>query len=194
MRRILICGLLALWPAVVAAEPLSLILMELLRQQLVNTVGNAVGESFENAQREKSRVLVLPKPQYDLTEAQLQALIDEGFVHLTPAQRAEVFASVKSTLADPKNAYLRPMIVQELAVKAAAVRSAHERLDGLSAEQKQLIATQARTQYERLPPEDREQMMQVLQAGIAPIPRDLNDMILAEFRRAGPATGAVPVP
>lgn len=183
MRRMLICVLLVLWPTVAAAEPLSMILMHLLQQQIANAVGNAVSEAFEESQRKKPKVLVLPKPQHDLSDGELQALIDEGFVHLTPAQRREVFASVKAAMADPKNAHLRPMIVQELAVKAAAVRAAHEQLDNLSAEQKQTIAMQARTQFEKMQPEDRQQMIEVLQTGVAPIPRDLNDLILAEFQR-----------
>ena len=186
MRRFLACMLLVAWPAVAAADPLSAFLVELLRQQIASAIGNAVGEAFEESQRPeklKPKMLVLPKSQYDLDDAQIQALVDEGFVHLTPAQRREVYAGVKATLSDPKNAHLRPMIVQELAMKAAAVRSAHEQLDNLSTEQKQTIATQAREQFEKMPPQDRQQMMQVLQTGVAPIPRDLNDMILAEFQR-----------
>lgn len=188
MRRFLACILIAAWPAVAAAEPLSVILMELLRQQLVSAIGNAVGEAFEQSQKEqKPKTLVLPRAQYDLDDAQIQALIEEGFVHLTPSQRREVFAGVKATLADPKNARLRPVIVQELAVKAAAVRTAHEQLDNLSIAQKQTIAMQARSQFEKMTPEDRQQMLQMLQAGVAPIPRDLNDMILAEFQRVAVA-------
>lgn len=188
MRRFLACMLIAAWPAVAAAEPLSVILMELLRQQIASAIGNAIGEAFEQSQKEqKPKTLVLPRAQYDLDDAQIQALIEEGFVHLAPAQRREVFASVKTTLADPKNAHLRPVIVQELAVKAAAVRTAHEQLDNLSAAQKQGIAVQARSQFEKMAPEDRQQMLQMLQAGVAPIPRDLNDMILAEFQRVAVA-------
>jgi len=188
MRRFLACVLLVAWPGVAAAEPLSAILIELLRQQIASAVGSSIGEAFEKSQNEKKpKALVLPRAQYDLDDTQIQALIDEGFVHLTPAQRREVFASVKATLADPKNAHLRPVIVQELALKAAAVRTAHEQLDNLSAAQKQTIAVQAGAQFEKMPPQDRQQMMQVLQTGVVPIPRDLNEMILAEFRRVAAA-------
>ncbi len=69
---------------------------------------------------------------------------------------------------------MRPMLVHELAVKASAVRQAHEQLAALPQAEKQADAVQARKEYEKLPPEERLQMIQVLQAGIAPLPRDLN--------------------
>ena len=73
-----------------------------------------------------------------------------------------------------------------------AVRSAHERLAALSPAEKRAIAVDARSEYERLKPQERDQLMQLLKAGVAPIPRDLNELILAEFAAAGalPATTA----
>lgn len=179
MRRGLLCALLAVWPSVVhAAEPLTLILIHIIRQQIANAVENAI----EQAQRERERpVLVIPRAPYDLDDQQLRALIDEGFVHLTRSQRDEVFAGVKRILSDPENAALRPGLVQELAIKASAVRQAHERLSALSVAEKRALAVEARGEYEKLPPDERQQMVQVLQAGIVPLPRDLNEMILAEF-------------
>jgi hypothetical protein len=146
--------------------------------------------------------IVFPAHPYDLDDGKLRTLIQEGFLHLTPAQRDEVFASVKRILADPKNAPMRFHIIEELALKASAVRQAHEQLNNLSDARKRLIATEAREEYTRLSPEERQQMLAVLQSGVMPIPRDLNDMILAEFRSApapiapaqpAPAPAAVPV-
>ena len=99
-------------------------------------------------------------------------------------QAEEKFKEVSeaySVLSDPQNAAMRPMLVQELAVKASAARQAHERLAALSQSEKKALAVQTREQYEKLPPEERQQMIQVLQSGAAPLPRDLNEMILAEF-------------
>jgi hypothetical protein len=188
MRRSLICLLLALWPSVsVAAEPLTLLLIHILREQ----IASAVQDAIEKAQRERERpVLIIPPAPYDLDDQQLRALIDEGFVHLSSTQRDEVFTSVKRMLSDPDNAALRPMLVQELAVKASAVRQAHERLAGLSQGEKKALAVQAREEYEKLPLEERQQMIQVLQSGIAPLPRDLNEMILAEFANVPAAASA----
>ncbi|HEX6003476.1 MAG TPA: hypothetical protein VFZ14_05735 [Burkholderiales bacterium] len=179
MRRGLVCLVLALWPSVVlAAEPLTLLLIHIIRSQ----IESAIEETIEKAQRERERpVLVIPPAPYDLSDEKLRALIDEGFIHLTRAQRDEVFESVRRMLSDPKNAALRPMLVQELAVKASAVRQAHERLSALSASEKKALAVQAREEYEKLPVEERQQMVRVLQSGIAPLPHDLNEMILAEF-------------
>lgn len=178
MRRGLICLLLAVWPAVsFAAEPLTLLLIHILRQQVLNSVQGAI----EEAQREREREAAIPRSQYDIDDQKLKTLIDEGFVHLTSAQRNEVYVAVRRTLADPKNAAIRNHLVQELAVKAAAVREAHEQLSSLPPARKRAIVAEARGEYEKLPPEERRQMLQVLQAGIVPLPRDLNDMILAEF-------------
>lgn len=193
MRRslVLVSLLLALWPAVgVAADPLTLLLIHIIREQIASAVQDAV----EKAQRESERpVLIIPPAPYDLSDEKLRALIDEGFVYLSSAQRDEVFASAKRILSDPNNAALRPMLVQELAVKASAARQAHERLANLSPTEKRALAIQARGEYEKLPPEERQQMIQVLQAGIAPLPRDLNEMILAEFGSVPASVGTPPV-
>lgn len=191
MRRslVLVCLWLVLWPAVsIAAEPLTLLLIHIIRQQ----IESAVEDAIETARREQERpVLVIPPAPYDLDDQKLRALIDEGFVYLSSAQREEVFVSVKRILSDPKNAALKPMLVQELAVKASAARQAHERLANLSQAEKKALAVQARDEYEKLPPEERQQMIHVLQTGIAPLPRDLNEMILAEFDSV-PAAPIVP--
>lgn len=179
IRRSLLCALLALWPSVVqAAEPLTLILLHIIRQQIANAVENAI----EQAQKERERpVVVIPRGPHEIDDQKLRALIDEGFVHLTRAQRDEVFASAKRILAGTENTAQRAALVQELAIKASAVRQAHEHLSALSPAQKRALAIEARGEYQKLPAEERQQMMQVLQAGIVPLPRDLNEMILAEF-------------
>jgi len=183
LRRSLIALVFAAAPALAnAAEPLTMFLLDLLRQQIVSSVQSSMAE----AQRERDKAAASRTP-YDLDDRELKALIDEGFVHLSARQREEVLGGVKRALADPKNAHLRPVIVQELAVKASTVRQAHEHLDRLSPDEKHAIATQAREEYEKLAPAERAQMLEVVQAGIVPIPRDLNALILAEF-------GSVAVP
>ncbi len=189
MRRSLVCLLLALWPSAgFALEPLTLLLLRMLRDHIISA---AIETAVEHARRNEARQpLIIPPAPYDLDDQKLRMLIDEGFVHLSPGQRDEVFASVKRILSDPQNAAIRPIIIQELAVKASAVRQAHEQLASLSAEKKKAIAVEAREEYEKLPPEERRQMIQVLQSGAVPIPRDLNDMILAEFSNVAAPDGA----
>jgi hypothetical protein len=187
LRRSLVCLLFAAAPALAnAAEPLTMFLLDLLRQQVVA----AVRSSVDDAQRERERVAAL-RPLYDLDDQKLRALIDEGFVHLSSAQRDEVFMGLRRGLADPKHAHLRPMIVQEVALKASAMRQAHERLAALSLDQKRAVAVQAREEYQKLAPSERAQMLDVVRAGIVPIPRDLNEIILAEFSSVTAASAAV---
>ncbi len=187
-RRSLLGVFLLVWcSGSFAVEPLTLILLRVLRDQMITS---SVQSLVEGAQREgnKPKVAILPPPPYVMEDSKLRALIDEGFVHLTTSQRDEVFSGVRRGLADPKNAHLQPMIIQELALKASAVRQAHERLNNLSYGEKKAIAGQAREEYAGLSSGERQQMIQVLQSGIAPIPRDLNDMMLAEFSRVPTAS------
>ena len=189
IRRGLICLLLALWPSVVfAVDPLTLFLLRMLRDQIISS---GMETAIESAQRnERQPTLVIPPSPYDLDDRKLRTLIDEGFVHLSSAQRDEVFASVKRILSDPENAAIRTYLVQDLAIKASAVRQARERLGNLSQAQKRAIAAEAREEYEKLPLEERRQMIQVLQSGVVPLPRDLNDMIVAEFNSVSATAGA----
>ena len=191
LRRSLIAFLFALAPTFShAAEPLTMFLLDLLRQQIVSSVQSSIEEAAR-----KSEAAAAPRPGYEFEDQKLRALIDEGFVHLSSAQRDEVYAGVKRVLADPNNAHLRPTIVQELAIKASAVRQAHERLADLSPDEKRAIAVQARAEYEKLGAVERAKMLDVVRAGIVPIPRDLNEIMLAEFSRAaapGAAAAAQP--
>lgn len=191
-RRLLASVLLAALLATIsgttaAADPLTLILLRMLRDQVISSSIQSAVESASSGVPKKTEPFVIPPAPYDLGDEKLRALIDEGFVHLTAAQREEVFTSIKRALADPQHAAARPVIIQELALKASAVRQAHEHLNNLSQSDKQNIAAQAREEYMKMPEEERLQMVQVLQSGVVPIPRDLNDMILAEFRSAQPA-------
>ena len=181
LRRVVVGVLLAISSsAALAVDPLTLILLRILRDQIITAAAEAAYESMTAPK--PAGPIVFPAHPYDLDDARLRTLIEEGFVHLTRAQRDEVFASVKRILADPKNAPMRFHIIEELALKASAVRQAHEQLNTLSDVRKRAIVNEAREEYRKLKPEERQQMLAVLQSGVMPIPRDLNDMILAEFR------------
>ena len=171
-----------------AAEPLTMFLLKMLRDQMASSALESAVNGMSSAAVQPPAASALAGV-YGVSEEQLRALIDTGFVHLTAAQRAEVYASLTRMLADPKNALARPLIIEELAQQASAVRGAHERLAALTAAEKRAIATDARAEYERLPPGERDQLRQMLQAGMAPIPRDLNDLILAEFTAAPALAG-----
>lgn len=182
-RAVLITLLFAAAPAH-AAEPLTMYLLKMLRDQMATAaIESAVG-SAQSAPLKPSLPPALTGV-HGVNEAQLRALIDAGFVHLTARQRNDVYESLTRMLADPSNAAARPLIIEELAQHASAIRGAHERLAALSAAEKRAIAVDARAEYERLPAEERNQLVQLLKARVAPIPRDLNDLILIEFAAAG---------
>ena len=195
LRRGVMGLVLAIWSTVaVAADPLTLILLRLLRDQIITAAAQAAYESAQQPPQPPAGPIVFPPHPYDLDEQKLRTLIDEGFVHLTAAQRDEVFTSVKRILAEPKNFAIRFHIIEELALKASAVRQAHENLNNLSDSRKRSIVSEAREAYEALPPEERQQMIAVLQSGVVPIPRDLNEMMLAEFHSVPASPSVTPPP
>ena len=164
-----------------SADPLTLLLLRLVRDKIISA---GIESAVDSVSRQQSRMPPQPTPNlmtYGLDDAQLRRLIDEGFLHLSAAQRDEVHVSLRRIIADPKNAADVPAIVADLAVKASAVRQAHEQINSLSSAQKRRIAAEAREEYEKMPPETREQMASVLRQRLVPMPADLTDMILAGF-------------
>lgn len=175
-----------------AADPLTLYLLKMLRDQMASAALESAVNSLPPSSAQKPPGPAALNGVYGVSEEQLRGLIDAGFVHLSPAQRAEVYARLTGMLADPRNALARPLIIEELAKQASAVRGAHERLAALTPAEKRAIAIDARSEYERLPPEERDQLLQLLKSRLAPIPGDLNDLILAEFAEAGAKPPATP--
>ena len=188
VRRIAVAIVIAIFCApAFSADPLTLLLLRMIRDKIISAGLEATAESagrYQAAPPPDRRLPGLHGPLFaGFDESQLRRLIDEGFLHLTPAQRDEVFASVRRIIADPKNAADVPAIIAELAMKASAVRQAHEQINSLSFAEKQRIANEAREEYARMPVETREQMASVLRQRLVPLPSDLTDMILAEFDR-----------
>ena len=182
LRRIVVGLLLAVFSSTaLAVDPLTLILLRYLRNQIITHAAEAIYDRLTAPQPEPQGPVISFAPRYDDDE-RLRSLIDEGFVYLSASQREEAFLGVKRVLADPKNADVRFQIVEALRVRAGAVRQAHDALRNLSRDQKRLIAVEAREEYRKLPPEERHEMLTAAQSGVMPIPRDLNEMILAEFR------------
>lgn len=173
-------GLAALLALVVslpaqAMDPLTLLFLRALRD-------HAISNGIEAAVTQPAEVPRLPTPsQYPggLDDRTLRRLIDEGFVHLSSDQRATVYAEVRKILNDPQHFASRPIIIEELAIKASATRQAHERLRSLSDSQKRELVSAAREEYTKLTPAERQEMLSVLRSGQLPIPRDLTEMMLA---------------
>jgi hypothetical protein len=175
--------------AAAAVDPLVLFLLRMIRDTAISSALQAGVESA-TAKAEPKPVVAIPRlaplPQ---SEGQwLRGLIDESFIHLSTGQRDELHASLTKTLNDPRYAQSRSSILAEFTGQAIALRDAHTRLAGLTPDQMRAIAVEARREYERLPAQQREQMLQVLQHGIPGMPRTLNEMMLAEFSGARAAT------
>jgi hypothetical protein len=120
-------------------------------------------------------------PQTSPEGTWLKGLIDDSFLHLGPAQREELHASLQKMLADPRNAAVRSEIMAEFTRQAVAMRDAHRHLSRLSETDMRRVAEDARGEFERLPPDQRKQLLHALQQGVPGMPRALHDMILAEF-------------
>lgn len=174
--------LLASWFATAhAADPLVLFLLRMMRDQVISSAIEAgIAASREQAKPRPPEVPRSAPPP--ATEGQwLKSLIEESFLHLSAAQREEVYASLMRILSDPRNAAERSTILAEFARQAIAMRDAHRQLSSLSESDMRRIAAQARREFERLPTEQRQQLLDILRQGVPGMPRALNDLMLAEF-------------
>jgi hypothetical protein len=194
MIRCLICVLLLFSASAAYADPILLLLLRMVRDQ-------AISASVEAGVGALQRGATIPSPVYgfalptppiprDSEERHLRALLDDSFLHLSAAQRDVVFAGMRQILNDPRNAQLRPQVVAEFALKARAVRESYLSLDQLSHAEKRTLATRAKAEFQRLPAGERQHLLEVLQSGMLPVPRDLNDIMLAEFSSVPAAAGA----
>jgi hypothetical protein len=163
-----------------AADPLVLFLLRMMRDQAISS---AIEAGVERQEPAKPEAAIVPRPDLPpSTEGQwLRGLIDESFVHLSPQQRDELHASLMKMLADPKNAPMRAEILSEFTRQAIAMRDAHRQLSRLSESDMKIIAAEARAEFQRLPQDQRQQLMKALQHGVPGMPRALHDLMLAEF-------------
>ena len=193
MVRCLIGVLLLCSASAACADPILLLLLRFARDQ-------AISASLEAGVGSVKQESTIPSPVYGFAlptppipkgteEQRLRALIDESFLHLTAEQRDAVFAGMQKILGDPRNAQNKPQIVAEFSLKARAVRDSYLSLDQLSYAEKRTLALQAKEEFKRLPDAERRQLLEVLQSGMLPVPRDLNDIMLAEFSAVQPAAG-----
>ena len=195
MIRCLVCVVLLLTSsAAYSVDPILLLLLRMMRDQAISAsleagVGALKQEPSSQAPAFGFALPTQPVPR-DSEERHLRALLDDSFLHLSAAQRDTVFASMRRILNDPRNAQIRPQVVAEFALKARAVRDSYLSLDQLSYAEKRTLATQARAEFQRLPAEQRQHLLEMLQSGMLPVPRDLTDIMLAEFRSVPRAAGA----
>lgn len=109
----------------------------------------------------------------------LQRLIDDSFTYLSGAQRQEIFDSLHRGLLDPRNAAVRGSMIEYFAHQALAVRATQLRLSQLSYREMQILADEFKREIAAIPDLEREQLREVLNRGLLPVPSDLNQLLLA---------------
>ncbi len=189
MIRWLVCAVFLLSSsAAFSLDPILLLLVRMIRDHAVSASIEAGVNSLRQAAPPQTPKFGYglphtPAPQGD-AEERLRTLIDESLLHLSVVQRDAVFASVQKILNDPHYAQFSSQIVAEFASKARALRESYRRLDQLSYSQKKALVVQAREEFQRLPAEQRRHLHEALQSGMLPVPRDVNEIMLAEFEFA----------
>ena len=163
-------------------EPLTLTLLRMLRD---HTITSALDAGTDSLREQPKPPLVtwkaLPALPTGTEEAELKALIDESFAYLAAHQRAAVYEGVMRIVSDPQYATSKPQIIAEFRIKATTVRETYRTLDRLSRAEKLALVSQARDQYCKLPGEQQQELLAAVRSGMLPIPRDLNELIIAEF-------------
>ena len=183
------CAVLGVFaPLAHALDPLTLMSLRMMRDKIITGGLESAYDRANAPSPAKPPGAGLP---LRLDDSHLRRLIDEGFVHLDASQRGEVYSAMRAILLDPKNINIADALVADLAQRASMVRQAHEIMQKLTTERKRLIAKEARSEYEKLPPKTRGQLAQALRARMVPLPNDLTDMILAEFDKANELSAPV---
>jgi hypothetical protein len=169
-------------PTAWAADPFTLFLLRMLRDQVVSSsieAGVDAGQKRPGLDEAFASRALAPTQSFE--SEQLKATIDDSFVHLGTQQRNELHASLMGILNDPKNALMREAILAEFNAQAQSLRTSHRMLSQLSESDMRTVAAEARAEYAKLPVDQRRLLMQALQRGVPGMPKTLQNMMLTEF-------------
>jgi len=162
-----------------AADPLLMFVLGFAK----NLIESSLQEN--KAQRGAEANVALPAPApvakapASMDQSDLRALIDESFVYLSRAQRAELLAGLEKALADPANSAYREAILNQFVAVARQVQYTHGQLSRLSPEDKLVLADRFAANFRTLSPEQQHALLEQLRLRALPLPTDLNDMMLA---------------
>jgi hypothetical protein len=170
-----------------AADPITMFVLKM--------VGEAAISAAVDAEAARQRALP-PKPTMQgypsgaerrvapagSEEERLRAVIEETYTHLAPAERAQVFESIRRIVDDPANAGVRQQVLQEFIARSEQYRYAQRQLAVLSPAERDIVTREASLTFARLLPEQQQEILNALAAGIPGLPRDLGDQMLANFR------------
>ena len=159
-----------------AADPLVMLLIGIARDMIVehaNRPRAPAPEYVPDPERVYKGTIVEPE--------HMRRLIDDSFPYLGDAQRREIFDSLNTALADPKNQVVRGEMIQYFVDKALTVRAARLKLAELPWREKQRLAGEFRKELATLSAEDQAQLGTLLRSGMLPVPTDLNQLLLTAF-------------
>lgn len=174
---------LALAPAGAnAMEPVLMFLLGFVQNRL-NTLAN---------ERQPARIAPQPtvpvqpaplahKPLAEMNREDLRAVIDQSFVYLSRAQRAELLAGLVQVVDNPAHAGDRALILGQFLDIAHRVRFTHDTLDRLSPEQKRMVAGHFSDNLRAMDPALRDGLRAQLRARTLPVPADLSELMLGEL-------------
>lgn len=178
---------LAWSPAASAIDPVMLLLMRMLRDKIATSLADAAVEYAlrPDAPEVVARPATLPGlPPPGMPEAdRMRFIVDRNFTYLTHAERDQVYDALMTALRDPANEHQRGRIIEEFTHTALAVGEAQRLLDTLSRSEKQEIASTAVEAFSQMPVAERQEFLTMLRTRQAPIPADLNAMLLEELGR-----------
>jgi len=185
LHALVLVTALAWAPLASAIDPVVLFLMRMLRDKILTSLADAAVEAALKPPEPGAVPQVISAPGIPppgLPEPErLRFLIDNNFTYLSAAERDRAYQGLMAALDDPANAAVRPRMIEEFWQMAIAVGEAQRMLDRLSRAQKREIAASAGAAFRQLPPEERGELLALLQSGQAPIPQDLNAMMLREM-------------
>ena len=81
----------------------------------------------------------------------------------------------------PKNAAVRGAMIEYFTDRALVVRAAQLQLARMPWSEKERMALEFKSELAGLPPEDQEQIGELLRKRMLPVPSDLNQLLLAAF-------------
>jgi hypothetical protein len=183
LQALLLVAALACSAQAAAIDPVMLLLMRMLRDKVILALADAAVERALKAP-EPGLPAAPPAPPAGLPPPglaepeRLRYIIDHNFTYLSAAEREEVHRGLMQALDDPAHQATRNRMIEEFSRTALAVGHAQRVLDTLSRSEKQEIASAAASAYHQLPPAERQEMLAMLHSRQAPIPADLNAMML----------------
>lgn len=171
VKTLLLAALLVFALPARAADPILMFVLGMAREMAMQAAPRA------------APVATLPEtyPGTTVSPAELRRLIDGSFAYLSATQREAVFNALNAELLKPSNAAVRASMIEYFAERALQVREAQLRLARLSYGEKQALADAFAQELKRLPQAEAQELRQLLEAGLLPVPADLSRLLLATF-------------